>query len=497
MSKEEPFIEDSEINESRHVLVKEKKSKRHKVEKQVTEKETKKRSIGSKIKGFLKEDVSTKVGVILQGVTILVLVPLLGITGKIFHQTSEEPFAVENGSSSIMEFTNQTNSLINQVLRGNASNAALVELANRVIAMNNGLNEEARVVYNAARNASLGITNIETVTAEEVEKSQNESRILKRLIEATIRTSDKIKNISATVSTLNNDTASTTAVINELLTVTNELFRLYNETSHLRSQLPISCKDIKTRLPNSATGYYIINNRTFYCDMDTLCGSGGGWTRLAYLDMTDSAQSCPSSLRPYPSAGGVRACGRPVTNGPSCASVQFPSNGISYSQVCGRVVGYQFASPDAIGPYYAVNKSHQNDLNAPYVDGVSITRGSPRKHVWTLMAGVSEIVPGDNSCPCSNMTNVQVQSFIGNDYYCESGNPNLHWSYTLYTSDPLWDGEGCGGFEADCCNVTGLPWFHRDYGTNTTTDYIELRVCGDERTGGEGNPVGFYEIYVI
>ena len=496
MSKGEPFIEDSEINESRHVLIKEKKSKRHKVEKQVTEKETRKRSIGSKIKGFLKEDTSTKVGVILQGVTILVLVPLLGITGKIFHQTSEEPFAVENGSSSIMEFTNQTNILINQVLRGNASNAALVELANRVIAMNNGLNEEARVVYNATQNASLGITSIETVTAEEVERSQNESRILKQLIEATIRTSDKIKNISATVSTLNNDATSTTAVINELLTVTNELSRLYNETSHLRSQLPISCKDIKTRLPNSATGYYIINNRTFYCDMDTLCGSGGGWTRLAYLDMSDSTQNCPSGFRLYQS-GGVRACGRPVTNGPSCASVQFPSNGISYSQICGRVTGYQYASPDAIGPYYAVNKSHQNDLNAPYVDGVSITRGSPRKHVWTLMAGVSEIVPSNDSCPCSNMTNVQVQSFIGNDYYCESGNPNLHWSSRLYTSDPLWDGEGCGGFEADCCNVTGLPWFHRDYGTNTTTDFLELRVCGDEGTRGEGNPVGFYEIYVI
>ena len=33
----------------------------------------------------------------------------------------------------------------------------------------------------------------------------------------------------------------------------------------------------------------------------------------------------------------------------------------------------------------------------------------------------------------------------------------------------------------------GLPWFHRDYGTNTTTDYIELRVCGDD--GGEDSPV--------
>ena len=42
-------------------------------------------------------------------------------------------------------------------------------------------------------------------------------------------------------------------------------------------------------------------------------------------------------------------------------------------------------------------------------------------------------------------------------------------------SDPLWDSQSCGSDESPCCNVPGIPWFHRDYGT----DYIELRVCGD------------------
>ena len=50
--------------------------------------------------------------------------------------------------------------------------------------------------------------------------------------------------------------------------------------------------------------------------------------------------------------------------------------------------------------------------------------------------------------------------------------------------------------EAPCCTAPGLPWFHRDYGTNTTTDYIELRVCGDQETSDEDSPVSFYEIYV-
>ena len=106
--------------------------------------------------------------------------------------------------------------------------------------------------------------------------------------------------------------------------------------------------------------------------MEELCGSGGRWARLAYLDMTDSTENCPSGFKLYQS-GGVRACGRATSSVGSCTSVQFPSNGISYSQVCGRVVGYQYRTPDA--------SSNHNDINSYYVDGVSITRGSPCQHV--------------------------------------------------------------------------------------------------------------------
>ena len=182
--------------------------------------------------------------------------------------------------------------------------------------------------------------------------------------------------------------------------------------------------------------------------MGILCGSGGGWTRLAYLDMSDAMEDCPPGFRMYQS-GGVRACGRPVTNSGSCVSVQFPSNGISYSQVCGRVVGYQYKSPDAVN-------SHSGNLNGEYVDGVCITRGSPRQHVWTLMAGVSELVRPLDACPCSAGSTVQVESFIGSHYYCESGNPAAAAASVLYTSYPLWDGQGCHSNETACYTAPGL-----------------------------------------
>ena len=99
-------------------------------------------------------------------------------------------------------------------------------------------------------------------------------------------------------------------------------------------------------------------------------------------------------------------------------------------------------------------------------------------------------------CPCSTGSSQTVPSFLGNHYLCESGNHAISWANVLYTSDPLWDGQDCDSLESPCCNVPGIPWFHRDYGSTTTTDYIELRVCGNQATADEDNPVGFCEIYI-
>uniref|UniRef100_A0A1X7SWM3 Uncharacterized protein n=1 Tax=Amphimedon queenslandica TaxID=400682 RepID=A0A1X7SWM3_AMPQE len=213
--------------------------------------------------------------------------------------------------------------------------------------------------------------------------------------------------------------------------------------------------------------------------------------------MTDATENCPSGLRYYQSEG-VRVCGRATSSGGSCTSVQFPSNGISYSQVCGRVTGYQYGTPDAVDNHLVPN-SHHNDLNSYYVDGVSITHGSPRQHVWTLLSsGFEDLIAVVDLCPCSAGSTQQVQPFVGDHYFCESGfaGPLGLRQFKLYTSDPLWDGQSCRSTEVPCCNVPGIPWFHRNYGNTTTTDYIELRVCGDESTHNEDNPVSYYEIYV-
>ena len=329
-------------------------------------------------------------------------------------------------------------------------------------------------------------------TLQLFQNNTNFTELDKQILQTTRDSAKKLINIVNTLSNLQDTSTSTAGVVDDILLIAQELLVLHNDST----ALPTSCKEIKERQPLSPSGYYILvalngdGAYETYCNMGELCGSGGGWTRLAYLDMSDATQNCPSGFRLYQS-GGVRACGRPVTNSSSCVSVQFPSNGISYSQICGRVTGYQFFSPNAfiIG---------SNDINSHYVDGVSITRGSPRQHVWTLANGLSDSYNNYPylMCPCSTGSTQTVPSFVGNHYFCESGNHASSWFPVLYTSDPLWDGQSCGVLEATCCAASGLPWFHRDYGSTTTTDYIELRVCSNQANTNEDSPVSFYEIYV-
>ena len=337
-----------------------------------------------------------------------------------------------------------------------------------------------------------------------------DSQDIQQLINATQNNTQAINDIVVSLSHISNTTTSNTGVINNILLLVEEILQLQNGSSI--SPIPTSCQEIKNKQPNSVSGVYLLatssgDTNYVYCHMGELCGTEGGWARLAYLDMSDSTQNCPTGFKLYES-NGVRACGRANSSSVgSCQSVQFPSNGIRYSQVCGRVVGYQYYSTDANypGDYTgetpgSIITSEHNNINSYYTDGVSITRGSPRKHIWTLMAGLidASLNQGAN-CPCSqgSVQNTTLQSFMGNDYFCESGNPSTDstWQAILYTQDPLWDGKGCSSLEENCCSAPGLPWFNNVL-NSTTTDYIELRVCGDQGTNDEDVPVSFYEIYV-
>ena len=85
---------------------------------------------------------------------------------------------------------------------------------------------------------------------------------------------------------------------------------------------------------------------------------------------------------------------------------------------------------------------------------------------------------------------VVLKLYLGNDYFCESGSDSTV-SQKLYTSDPLWDGDGCGNLEQDCCNSSGLPWFYKVL-ASSTTEALEMRICANEVTNNEHIPIVFY-----
>ena len=95
------------------------------------------------------------------------------------------------------------------------------------------------------------------------------------------------------------------------------------------------------------------------------------WTQVANIDMSNHTQICPIAWSAANST--VRACGRQELNSASCNSVFFGTNGKEYSQISGRITGYQYRNTLAFDPSLYKNPG----IDRWYIDGVSLTHGAP------------------------------------------------------------------------------------------------------------------------
>ena len=407
-------------------------------------------------------------------IVLLVLIIVLQVCLLVLHFTQKDSCTSDTSSNSA------------SLNSGNTATNNLSLMINNKIGNNSLLLH--KILEHCATKSNLSI--LEDQVMEQINANINYTTNSNRLLMDTSRSTGTILQLLNT-SLIRDIGIPTAATVNDILLVVNELLELQNGSSLFNSIHPVSCKDIKAVQPNSPTGYYHVNSRNIYCNMERLCSTEGGWTRLAYLDMSDNAQNCPSGLQAWFNEG-IRVCRR-QGNGNGCRSIKFPTNGIIYTQICGRVIGYQKGTTDGVN-------THINNINGVYIDGVSITRGSPRQHVWSYISGISSNTNSIYSCPCNTgvVSSNKVQGFVGEHYYCESGNNvNNANNGKLYTTDPLWDGNDCLSEEVPCCSSSKRPpWFFRDYGNATYTDYLELRVCGNEKWGNEDTPVQLYEIYV-
>ena len=414
-------------------------------------------------------------------VLVLLNIVLIGVCSATFDQVNDTPSACDSPTTGAV-VGNQYSDIVRLIssIEGKINDTQMMQTW-----LNRGFNRSMAFNANQFSDLYRALQDLSDQVTNQTAYAVNNSEALDDIKESTTQ---QLISIIGSLTTVEGTTINTAGAVNDILIGVNQILNITNASQLLNTLQTLTCLDIYTAQPNSPSGYYHINSENVYCDMSNLCSQGGGWTRLGFLNMADGTVNCPTGFKYY-QTGGVRACGR-QSNQVGCTATSFNLNHLSYSKVCGKVIGYQYGSTDGFlgGP---------SNIDSHYVEGISITYGSPRTHIWTLAAGLRQnnIDGGYYNCPCSQGSVQVVPSFIGNNYYCESGNPHLGIFNQLFTADPLWDGEGCSALEQGCCTNKTLPWFYRDFGNVSISDSIELRICGDQ-ADLEDTPVGLYEIYV-
>ena len=265
------------------------------------------------------------------------------------------------------------------------------------------------------------------------------------------------------------------------------------------SQPASSCQQVLNCKPDAPSDHYFIISENSavesrYCNMNRVCGGvDGGWMRVVQLDTRESGSLCPVGLV------GVLESNKNLCRSSSsigCSQVFFETNNVSYDQVCGKIIAYQFGSTDSFG----LNGSPIDSIDEMYLDGISLTYGSnPRKHIWSFAAALDEVsTMNSNSCPCIHIKNAADATpppdFVGSDYFCDTGSTDRFTNGIVYGDDPLWDGAGCGPANT-CCSLNNPPWFFKQIQSPTTSN-IEMRVCHNEGRVNEDILIEQIEIFI-
>ena len=244
-----------------------------------------------------------------------------------------------------------------------------------------------------------------------------------------------------------------------------------------------SCSDLHLE----SSRYYYITTETsppmyMYCETNRVFNLifYGNWLRVATLDMRIQTEECPSRFETvsFGNDDTKRYCSR---KGVGCTSHFFPVYGYKYQTICGKIVAIQKGKPDAFFP----SRSKQKTINDVYVDGVSVTCGMPRQHIWTLAAAMHEVnALGLHLCPCTNAQNpmnreIFIPEFVGESYFCDTGSPTAAAVGEIYEDNPLWDGKGCGPTHSCCFRQNDQEYFCSSL-SELSTDPIEVRLCGDQ-----------------
>ena len=134
---------------------------------------------------------------------------------------------------------------------------------------------------------------------------------------------------------------------------------------------------------------------TFSC-----AGVGGEWKRIANFNIC-SGDDCPNRWSKS-SYNDISFYTSPSNNG-DCYLTNFSTNYVSYQRACGRVRGYHKGTPDTF--------RGGTSIDDVYVERLTITHGSPRKHVWSYAIGHTELGECSYSVSMCSITGTKFSFF--------------------------------------------------------------------------------------
>jgi hypothetical protein len=207
-------------------------------------------------------------------------------------------------------------------------------------------------------------------------------------------------------------------------TIAGNIYRYKLPKDVYDSSLSKSCASLLEEYPSSTSSYVTIFPNGLsgppievFCDMST---DGGGWTRILSVGVGNSRCFGEFSLN---EEGYCVKSGKTV-------SFLVDTMGISYSEIRGGVSAYQSGSNDGFRRYEGGSA-----IGDTYVDGISFTYNDnlgQRNHLFTYAIGQSQ---SGNEQSCPDVGGVSPPSFVGSNYYCESGNMDDGYSFDFYEEE--------------------------------------------------------------